>query len=197
VVEMKSLGAMISVLVMVLLAFAMFPAISGQISDIETFSVLVDSDSDFSEGTLTNLTTSGENLVLESSETDGTYVEKYSRSDSINLDNATVSVNLTNSTDSTVELKVETSSDRFKNVKDSKIQELNDGSNSIDISGLSGEYVRVTLTFSRTDTGVTTPEVENYNLEGVLTGSSITLLGVITILVVVGVIVSMVKSYAF
>ena len=194
---MKSLGAMISVLVMVLLAFAMFPAISGQISDIETFSVLVDSDSDFSEGTLTNLTTSGENLVLESSETDGTYVEKYSRSDSINLDNATVSVNLTNSTDSTVELKVETSSDRFKNVKDSKIQELNDGSNSIDISGLSGEYVRVTLTFSRTDTGVTTPEVENYNLEGVLTGSSITLLGVITILVVVGVIVSMVKSYAF
>lgn len=194
---MKSLGAMISVLVMVLLAFAMFPAISGQISDIETFSVLVDSDSDFSEGTLTNLTTSGENLVLESSETDGTYVEKYSRSDSINLDNATVSVNLTNSTDSTVELKVETSSDRFKNVKDSKIQELNDGSNSIDISGLSGEYVRVTLTFSRTDTGVTTPEVENYNLEGVLTGSSITLLGVITILVVVGVIVSMVRSYAF
>lgn len=188
-----SVGLLLTVFLAFVLGASFITPIQNTIDEAKDKVFSVSSDSEFEVGTLTNLTTS-DGLVLESTETAGTYESQIYETTGTDWNETTVTANITNSTDSSVSVTVEFSDDGFSTVKDSTTTTLSDGANTVDLSGYDSQDVRVKLDLSRTGTSVTTPEVESFEATGTTAGAEGTLLGLVVLFFVVGLIVYGAKS---
>lgn len=182
-----SAGMIISIFLVFVIGASMFPAVTSAIGSATERVFSVSSDSQFTEGTLTNLTAS-DGLKLESAETSGTYVSHIYETTGTDWNDSVIQATISNPTNSSVTATVEFSNDGFSSVADSTQETLSDGSNSIDLSAYSYSDVRVQLDFSREDTGTTTPEVNSFEVTGTSGGTSSLLLGLVGTLFVLGIV---------
>jgi len=184
----KKLGGkgVVVMAIVVILGLSFVPVIGGVISSTVELQETVETESDWNEGTLTNLTVQsdygGEDdvLVLQDTETSGHYESKeFLYNDPVEFYKIGVGNMISEPDNSSINITVKTSDDGFQTIKNEKTVSLNNGGDEIDLSGWEATGFKFELDYYRDSTSVTNPGTVNATFGGQLQISLLPFLPVI------------------
>jgi len=163
----------ITAFVVMIIGLAFVPVIGNFIGEDFGVNEFFDSVDSFNEGTYsgTEAVESGLGdkpaIKLKPSNTSGTWVWKDTYYKPVDLQDIVssdkggivVATAIPQTDNSSLSLTLETSNDGFDTVKQSKTYQLNHGTNRLEVKGLEGSSLKMTLNFERDTTSITSPEM--------------------------------------
>lgn len=189
-------GNMITAVIVVLMGLAFLAAATTISEDVQAFLYSHDTQAELSEGTFAGTEATDGVVLLQSANTSGTYTAAQDNSaDQVDYANVTIVATNFNFTESSLNVTVQVSDDQFATIKDSQtVTNVTNGTTVVELTALdNAEDTRVFAEYSRSSTTINSPELDSYEVNGELSGTSSLLLSVLILIFGVGILLGFLR----